>query len=203
MKYLLSILCILLLVGCSAPAEQAEVVEPTEPAPEAVEEPEPAKEPTGVVEEEAIVVGTDNIQKLEDLIKINDYARIYPSNTKANVGDSYIFAHGITNPSLSTINMQQEIQFVEAIDSYSNPFQNVDLETMKNWIDSTHFVIFEVGSNKMVVREIQITVGNEIAPGVPTPKGTYKFKASLSDADKEAAGDPDIYRISDFSVRVN
>jgi len=203
MKSVYLALFILLLVGCAAPTEQVEVVDTAIPAEDAVEDAiveEEIAPPVEVVETQ--VLGTENIDILKDNIKINDYARILPSNTKLEAGDSYLFAHGITNPSLQTLNVQQRIEFVEAIDAYSNPIQKADIETITDWIASTKLVIFEVPSNEIVFREIQITVGDEMAPGVPTAKGTYKFKALLDDADKVAAGDPELIKISDFSVRV-
>ncbi len=208
MKHILlvmALIALVALVGCAAPAEQqAEVVDDDMPAmdDDAVEmDDEPDMMDT--MDDDKEVMGLDNVEKLEGILKIGDYFKIMPTNKKLEVGDTYAFAHGITNPGLDQLNVQQTVEFVEARDTYMNPIQQADADTIMRWLDSERVSVVSVDRNGMEVVTIQFTVGDEIAPGVDTMKATYVFRILNHNADQLEGGSPKLYGITDFSIRVD
>ncbi len=118
--------------------------------------------------------------------------------TGLKIGESYVFALGITNTMENTETFLVNVDFQQARDFYSNPIA-VDKDTVLSWFDKNNWSEYKLAQYENVAVPVGVTVGEFISPGVPTKPGTYYFEAVITY--KQSSGFLD-YAAVDFNFKV-
>jgi type II secretory pathway pseudopilin PulG len=98
----------------------------------------------------------------------------YPSGL--DVGESYVFAFGLTNMHTVSEEFKFEIEFKNARDMNNNAINGVDEETILSWVKHNRLENTDLDPYEQIFLPIGVTVGSEIAPGLSTVPGNYYFK---------------------------
>ena len=115
-------------------------------------------------------------QKLKLSTKAEFLVSSYPQGL--SVGESHVFALGITNVMQEERKFMLELVFTNARDTNNNPI-TVDKQTILRWLDRNEFEDYTLEKYQQVFLPIGVTVGPEIAPGVSTVPGNYYFDVVL------------------------
>ncbi len=118
--------------------------------------------------------------------------------TGLKIGESYVFALGLTNTLESEETFLVDVEFKNAKDFSSNPIV-VDKTTVLSWFDKNEWGEYKLAKYENVAIPVGVTVGDFIAPGVMTKPGTYYFDAVITY--KRSIGTTD-YTTVDFNFKV-
>ena len=194
MKRLL-LLCLLIVVACTPPADVAEEPMDDMVMDESEDEMMEDVEVTTIVKKEP-----ESIKALRDELKPSDKTRVYPVSKKLSVGDDFTFAYGATNNVNNPIQLHYIVSFKEAKDRTSNTiFADT---TILDWIQTPLRHTFEVDGASNVVLPLEVRVGAMVGEDIPTQKGVYVFNVKTYYAETVATDDPDVYWQNDFTINV-
>jgi len=139
--------------------------------------------------------------ELRDKIKPSDKAKFltnsYPSGL--SVGDSHTFAMAVNNIYTEDNEFWVENEFIKAEDSRTNSIP-ADETTMMGWLSKNDFEHFTLMQYEVQIMPVGITVGEEMAPGVPTEPGNYYFRATVKR--QKTRLNVDDYVQLDYSIKV-
>ncbi|MGM5482697.1 MAG: hypothetical protein ACQESF_04505 [Nanobdellota archaeon] len=115
------------------------------------------------------------------------------------VGETIVYAYGITNNDYKdTLNFSFSVEFVRARDTTNSPI-SVNEKTILDWFSKNDFPVVELGSYEKKMIPVGITVGEYIAPGEETKKGSYYFNLVVK---RDIGHKWEEYSTDDFSIRV-
>jgi hypothetical protein len=118
---------------------------------------------------------------LKTKLKLNTKATflsdVYP--TGLGIGESHVFALGITNTNLEPETFTVTLSFDKARNSMNNAIDGVDVATVMTWLQRNSYGDFTLEKYGQAFLPVGITVGKSMSPGVTTQPGTYYFKANV------------------------
>ncbi len=141
------------------------------------------------------VPGEDNIEKLQDLMKISEKLRVYPTSKKINSDESYAFALGIANSINNPVNVFGEVVFKKATDNYGNTIF-VDETEINNWIKTNTFDL-DILESDFVFEKVIVDVPSN------AKNGNYRFGINSYEGESKDWDKPkDFYR-TEFTIIVS
>jgi len=145
---------------------------------------------------------SQQIAGLEEKVKMNIRAEFlvpsYPAGIE--IGDPHVFALGIRNVFLETYEFRVDITYVRARDMSNNPMDGLDEATVLGWFDQNEFEPYELDKYELIPLPVGVTVGEVVAPGIPTAPGNYYFKAKVTYKERENLIED--YTEQEFNFRV-
>ncbi len=173
MKHIFFIFALLLLVGCAA---QTEV--------------RPSEQTTKTTYISTLDKAIDESRAATEAKQNKGYKTILEiNNKKAKVGDYVVFGILLNNLESKTDTFALSAEFWEARDSMNNKIET-DVELVETWLQGTNFEPFSLNHGESKFIPIIIKIGSEIAPGVKTVKGSYKFIVKSYNEVKETSKKP-------------
>jgi len=144
---------------------------------------------------------TEDFQALQDKMKPNIEAVFLRAAlpTGLDIGESYVFALGLTNTMLEEETFMVDVAFREARDSSTNLIGDADPDTVMSWFDKNDWEEYTLGKYGQQPVPIGVTVGEQMGPGAPTESGTYYFKTTVTYKTKYNTKD---YAEAEFNFRV-
>jgi len=95
------------------------------------------------------------------------------------IGESYVFAMGITNTMETEEVFLIDVNFKDAEDLVTNPIE-VDEETVLSWFEKNDWGEYSLDKYENEPIPVGVTVGENIAPGVLTKPGYYYFEVEVT-----------------------
>lgn len=137
-------------------------------------------------------------EKLTQGTKSTFHVNAYPSGLEP--GESYVFAHGITNTDLNSDKktFRYKIEFKKARDTTNSPI-TVNESMVLDWFENNDFSDPVLGKYEQNIIPLGVTVGEYIASNKKTRTGIYYFEIVV---EKDAGYTWKEYTEDEFSVRV-
>jgi|GEM_PF-5980802 len=121
---------------------------------------------------------------------------------KGKVGDTVVIGYGISNIMPTEEEFVFNITFFKVQDKFGSGTTTADKETMLQWTKDTDFIgmKYTLKTMEKQLLPVTVTIGQELAPNVPTKPGTYIFNIRayrLNKGFKEDYG-----AVKEFSIAV-
>lgn len=117
--------------------------------------------------------------KLKPNVEATFLSNSYPSGLL--IGESRVFAMGITNTMSIPYDFQFVVEFKEARDSKTNLIEDADSTTVMKWFSDNEWEgDYSLDKYEQAFIPVGVTVGEFMAAGKETQKGTYYFSVDVT-----------------------
>jgi len=125
---------------------------------------------------------TEDFNDLQDKMKPNIAGVFLRSAlpTGLDLGETYVFALGITNTMTTTETFLVDVVFVKAEHMNTNAIEEADEATILQWFEKNDWGEYTLDQYEEAPVPVGVTVGDFIASGESTPPGNYYFKVVIT-----------------------